>query len=536
MLALHVLLTIGCEVPDPPPTPVVDEAQSVPLDGAALFRRQSLDLRGTFPTLDELDRAAAGEGEALLDALLVDPRTEERLVDLFAERWLTRVDRFPLEGQLFGYSGADDVAFRRAVGEEPIRLIARVVADDRPWEEVVTGDTTLAEETLAGAWPVAYPEGATGWQEVTWTDARPAMGVLATNGLWWRYGTSQGNLNRHRAAAITSLLLCEDYLARPVAVTSLDPAAGSSVEELVRSNPSCLSCHSSLDPLSATLFGFWWFDGTSPEELTMYHRERAALGSYFLELEPAWFGRPVTADTLGATIAADPRLGRCAVQSVAELLWRRPVDLDDFDTLVDVEADLRTSGFHGHDLLRAIVATDAYRVGALASDAPEAAAARERTRRLMTDTQFARAVADLTGFTWSEDGVRLLSDDEVGYRVLAGGVDGVTVTRPLFEPGVTRAVTFQRLAEAAASYTVARGYAGESAVFDATTLASRPGDDTFREALADVRRRLAGVAPSDEVLEGDAALWSAVAELEGEQAAWAAVLAVILRDPATQVY
>jgi hypothetical protein len=443
---------------------------STPLAGAALARRLSLDLRGVVPTLDELDRADAGEVDALLDTFLQDPRLEDRLVDLYGEHWLTRVDRFLLDGEVFGYRGADDIAFRQALGEEPLRIVARVVADDRPWAEVVTGDTTMVEETLAGVWPVDYPEGASGWQEVRYTDERPPLGVLASSALWWRDQTSVGNRNRHRAAAITDLLLCASYLARPVVVSALDPSLGDDVEDLIHTSPSCLGCHASLDPLTA------------------------------------------------------------------ELLWRRDADLDDFPTLAAIEAELRPGGFTGHALLRAIVASDDYRAGALTADATPADAERIRTRRMMTDTLFASAVADLTGFVWTSGGVPLWRDDEQGYRVLAGGVDGLTVTRPLAEPALTRTLAIERLAEAAASFTVARTAAGEAGLISAEALASAPGDPTFVSTLTDLHRRLYGEVPDADRLAADAALWRTVADADGEAAAWTALLAVLLRDPAFGVY
>ena len=536
-MGLYVLLTVGCSgAPAPEPDAEVPGVRVQPLEGAALYRRISLDLRGALPTDAELDRAEAGEVDPLVDELFADPRLEARLTDLLGERWLTRVDRFPLDGDVFGYQGEEDAAFRDAIGEEPVRLAARIVADDRPWSEVVTGDTTMVEETLAAIWPVAYPEGASGWQEVRWTDGRPALGVLGTNGFWWRYDTSQGNLNRHRASALAQFLLCEDYLSRPVAVAALDPALAESVEELVHVSPGCLGCHASLDPLASALFGFWWLDGTSEQELVVYHPEREHLGAYYLDAEPAWYGTPVEPAELGAAVAADDRFGRCAVQTWAELLWRRPVDPDDFTVIAALEADLGEVGFTGHALLRAVLETEAYRAGALGPGATAADAERTRTRRMMSDLLYASVLADLTGFQWRESGIAVLQDDEAGYRVLAGGVDGRTVTRPLFEPGLTRAATLERLAEAAASHAVTEGQAGRGRLVDAAVLATRPGDDAFRAALSGLRRRATGALPEAAVLDDDAAMWTAIEAVDGADAAWTATLAVIFRDPAFGVY
>ncbi len=513
--------------------------ETTPLTGAALVRRWSLDVRGVVPTEAELDGADAApdDVDAFLDSFLDDARVEDRLVILLGERWLTRADRFQIDGMSFGYDPEADIDFRRAVGEEPLRLVARILVEDRPWSEVVTTPTTMVNDALADIWPVDYPEGKTGWQEVNWEDERPAMGVLATNGLWWRYVTSPGNLNRHRAAAIARLLMCEDYLERPVAIGELDPTIDGSVESLIRTNDGCVTCHSTLDPIAVNFFGFWWYNTESEVELIGYHGEREALGSYYLGTQGAWFGTPVAGPSeLPAAIVADDRLGRCAVRTFAQLFWRRKADVDDFAALVALEGAVRPEEFRGRVLLRTILAADEYRTGALTESADAVAETRHRTRRLMTDAMFASTIADLTGFVWTSAGLLMFDNDEEGYRVLAGGVDGVTVTAPMEEPAVTRAVAFERLAEAAAAYTAAESFAGRSGMLSDEAVNSRPDDDAWQDTVRALHRRLHNLAVDDAEIAEDAALWQAVADEEGAQAAWAALLAVYFRDPAYQVY
>ena len=36
------------------------------------------------------------------------------------------------------------------------------------------------------------------------------------NAVWQRYPSMGGNANRHRANAVSKLLLCDDYLSRPI--------------------------------------------------------------------------------------------------------------------------------------------------------------------------------------------------------------------------------------------------------------------------------------------------------------------------------
>ncbi len=156
--------------------------QLLPLSDPQRLRRASLDLRGVLPSADELDQVAEDGSAfaALRDDYLADPAFEERLVTLLSERWRTRVDVFDIVYQDYGLPPEEEFNFERSVGEEPLRLMAHVAAEDLPWTEIVTADYTLANELLAEIWPLDYPDGESGWQKAYYTDGRPAAGVLAS--------------------------------------------------------------------------------------------------------------------------------------------------------------------------------------------------------------------------------------------------------------------------------------------------------------------------------------------------------------------
>ena len=194
----------------------------IPLDGGRLLRRISLDIRGVLPTAQELEQAL-GSSEAFEEMWpqwLEDPRFEERLVDLFAEQWLTRVDDYNVTYLDFHLDESLEYEFLRSIGEEPLRLIAKVIVNDLPFSEVVTADYMYSTGLLGEIWPIDREESPDEWAVSRWTDDRPPAGVIASNGLWWRYYTTPFNYNRGRSAAITRLLLCEDYL-EPVSYTHL---------------------------------------------------------------------------------------------------------------------------------------------------------------------------------------------------------------------------------------------------------------------------------------------------------------------------
>ena len=51
---------------------------------------------------------------------------------------------------------------------------------------LATDSDALADEHLAGLWPIDRPAGTSGWQPSRYNDDRPGAGVLSTNSLWWR--------------------------------------------------------------------------------------------------------------------------------------------------------------------------------------------------------------------------------------------------------------------------------------------------------------------------------------------------------------
>jgi Protein of unknown function (DUF1592) len=517
-------------------------AALVELSPPLLLRRMSLDLRGILPSIDELDAVEADptQLDIIRDQYLDDPLFEERLVELLAERWHTRLDTFEIQYYDYQMEPDQEFEFERSVGEEPLRLIAHVVAEDLPWTDIVTADYTMANETLAEIWPLDYPKRGTGWQKSTWLDGRPPVGVLASNGLWWRYVTNISNMNRSRVAAMSRLLLCQDMLSRPVSLTgavalSDEDATAAAIREV----PACLACHATIEPLAAALFGFWTVISYNPLELGTYHPERETLGPRYLGFEPAYFGQPIEGLVdLGVAIANDPRFYTCAAEQAAELYWRRPVGLDDFAQIDALRVSFLEQGGTYKNLIRDVMDTAEYRAGAFEDDASEADLDRELTWRMVSPAQMSSTLEDLTGFVWTFDGFEQMANDNPGYRVLAGGVDGYSTTRPQQDPGISWLVTSKRLAQAAAAYAsdaeLQKG--GERKSFSVVTVDDLPGDANFTAELERLHWRLYAVRPdADRIAEAEL-MWTEMADLAGPTEAWSRLYSAMLRDPEFVAY
>lgn len=558
MTALFLAFLAACDA-DPAVAPVELAPVLVPLDDVRLLRRMSLDLRGTLPTLAEIEavRADPTALDALRDSFLDDPRHEERLARLFTELLRTRLDEYQVRYYDYQLPRELECEFESAVGEEPARLMARVAASDRPWSEIVTADWTMANGMLAATWPLASVDGDRNWHETRYEDGRPAAGVLSTNGLWWRYVTSKSNANRSRAAAVSELFLCMDYLARPVSFSTTPSLADEDgTATALQTEDACIACHSAVDPLASALFGFYPSIDYNPEELGHYHAERESVGTDVLGVSPGYFGMPISglAD-LGAAVASDSRFYSCTAENMARLMWRREVESADFPTLDALRVALiegeggagtaaETSRFSA--LLRAITDTPEYRAGGLLDAATETDAARENVARLMTADLLASALYELADFQWMFEGCDQLANDDYGYRVLVGGADGDKVTRAQQLPGLTWALVMKRLGQAVALSVVNRELPAplrraavirpQDRVLTRVTLASRPGDPEFTAQLQDLHWRLYGVGPAPDALAEEEALWTELHDADGPEAAWMGLLSALLRDPAFVSY
>jgi len=281
-----------------------------------------------------------------------------------------------------------------------------------------------------------------------------------------------------------------------------------------------LACHSSLDPVAASLFGFWWMSQYSAIEETTYHPEREALWEQYLGVSPAWYGQPISGlSELGPSIANDSRFYSCAVESMAEGLWRRPISPTDAPAL----ESLRQSFLEGGAIVRPLLAA-----------LTEASPYHDPTPRMITHDQLADSLEALTNFRWTDDGSDVLDTDLSGHRLLLGGVDGVANRSPQSRPGLTWALVVKRAAEAAASHAVQTELIddGSRTLFDGITLDDRPGDSEFQSALERIHLRMYSTQATPEWLVQIAALWSAVNESEGAAQAWQATVSAMLRDPA----
>jgi len=533
-MVLNLLLMLGCGSPTDEPavvhdSGVLDDAERS-LDAVAFLTRVSLDLRGIRPSLEEIEAVESDPDQviAYIDEFLYDERFGDRVMALFSEIYQTQSDT-----PLVFYSDLTTNYPRmvQAIGEEPLRILAHIAENDLPYHTVVTADWTMANEFIGEVWPVNYPEGETGWQQVNYTDGRPAAGILTTNSLWWRYTSTYANANRGRANAISRILFCSDYLVRPIEfdrdVNLLDEGA---INEALQNNEGCVACHATLDPLSAYLWGFY-YNSDIEIDVTYYHPEREYWWEDATDVPPSFYGVPsYNLEDLGQQIAADPRLPQCVTEQVFSQLLQRAVVLGDTAALSSLREELLAEDLTLRALIRAVMLRPEYR-----SEDPDGAGT---PRKLTRPDMLASQLEDLTGFRFTYSDYDMLTTDGYGLRTLAGGIDGGFVTSPAPQVNATLSLSLERVAQAAAWYVVGNDKSDPSNARLFTEIGFTETPESNRESMAAqlqlLHLRVLGnrIDANGPEVEANLELWQDLYEVEGDPAAaWAGVLSVLIRDP-----
>lgn len=527
------------------------------LDPRSQLIRVSVDLRGVHPTEDELRAIEANPDlyEQFVDRYLADPRFLDRVEEIFNLRYRTRtgeVYEFSEEiREQLGLGAVDDGLLADSIAEEPLALIRKIADEDLPYEHVVLADYTMANPVLQRLWDIEVEDPDSSdvdhWQAGRYRDGRPHAGVLTMTTVWTRYPSAGVNSNRHRANTVSRILLCDDYLSRPVAFnrSQIDAlTSGGDVNEIIASTTTCQACHASLDPLAGHFYGFWWEVSEDPLDQIVYRPEDEELWRDWSGYPPAYYGVPTNGLTELATwLAQDERFLQCGVQTVFEGLTQRTVTDDDWTELSGYRQAWEAEGTTIRSLVRAMVTSREYLVAEVKD---EAQAERLVTVKTVSPSQLANIVEAKTGYRWSFSGRDGLTTHDLGLVVLSGGTDSRYVTTPSYDPSVGVVFVQERLAQAAAYHVASHDLdperQGDAILLKYVTVEDVP--ETSREAfegqIRDLYLQITGHAlPAEDTatVDGLITLWKQLYSVEASPTtAWAGVVSVVLRDPQVIFY
>ncbi len=584
-------------VPDPEPEVVSPTSSDgfVRLQPVDHLIRASIVLRGVRPTVADMqavhDDPAALEG--LVRGYVQTPEFGDTIRDMWAEILLLRNDSYnqlPAVGTL---SDKNLQEMFTGTSEEPLKLVEHIVMNDLPFTELVTADYMLTDGVVAKMYGVPQPDPTLPddeWQLSWWGDERPVAGILSSAQMWRRWESNGSNFHRGRANVVARELLCESFDHRDILVPGgIDIADEAAVAFAVRTETACVGCHAALDPLAGYFWGykqlihrnfvgtahsegctFDWSNGQTPEfgasylyEYYCYPLQQYNVADEFLFLdwglpEPGYYAIPARdLGEVGEIIAEDPRFSECQARQFYGYYSQIEPEAVPVDVAIELQQSFQESGFNAKELAVDSVLRDDFTI--LRSADPAAVPPPNGGLLTVRPEQYARTVESLTGYRWMAVGdqqdcnkasnktvglygnqcwgaVDLSDSDLYGFRAMAGGVDGVTVTRATHTATPTKMLVMGALAEDAAAFVVDADLAGAASDRKLLNLVeSGTADETsIRAQLAALHLELLGefTTPDSEAVTLSYTLWTAAHAESGDPvAAWKITLAGLLQDP-----
>jgi hypothetical protein len=505
--AARVREPVACDVE---PTTVEDPFQGVSMMSfPRTLRRAALSLGGRLPTADEyatVDRLGATGVEMVLMNLMKERGFSERLKEMFNDILLT--DRFlggndmleRLDGNRYPAYWYDSTPIDLETEDErerlrrrfrqysnvgaaraALELVAFVVAEDRPFSEILTADYMMVNPYSARSYGVdaeqgAFPDGADyndfdhqNYFPVSLPEV-PSSGILTTTAWLNRFPTTDTNRNRHRAWMFMRRFLATDILR--LADRPVDPT-GSQIFNPTMNDPQCTVCHTTLDPVAGA-FQNWDHNGR--------YRPREN-GWYGEMVPPAYEEEAIPLNEWGSALpwfaqrtVTDPRFPLAITHLMFELLIGEELLIPPPDpnapgaALQQAQFDLQTKILDGvqqqfitsdmnlKTLLAKLTLTPYFRGEAVDPEvASEAAAGLAGSPKLLSPESLDRKLKAVTGFSWQP---RLSGSNQLlqDYKLLYGGIDSDSVTKRLTKPNGLMANIGLRMANEVSCWVTAKDF------------------------------------------------------------------------------
>lgn len=500
------------------------------LDSEQTLRKATLSLAGRLPTSEEL---ANGNIDQVLDGVMQEEAFYDRLREHFNDLLLTDMylegdtaidlldeDIFPNARY---FDSIDDGDARRAerdrandaVAREPIELVRHVVANDRPFTEVVTADYTMVNPFSAQVFGVQdqvtfNDSGDTNeWREVQ-IPGVPHAGLLTTATFLNRYPTTETNRNRHRSAIFYRYFLATDVL--KLAERPIDPTQSDFSQNPTLFDSQCTVCHEVVDPVAGAFQN--WDDQGRYAPRDFWYTDMLPPGMESDKINSADWG--VSLSWLGGRAAGDPRFVDSAVEHAYRLLTGdEPLTLPTDATRSDYDAAFRAyevqyeffkqvgdkfieSNYNFKTLIKELAKSPYYRAWNARSVSPkrQGELATLGTARMLSPEMLHRKIIATTGAEWRvNDRAVLLSVRD--FKLLYGGIDSVSITNRMKEPNALAASIARRMSNEVSCLATANDFVkpqGERLLFPTVNVEDAPGtnDAAIRENIKHLHWQLLG--------------------------------------------
>jgi len=347
------------------------EKTARPLDNYELANRLSYFLWNSMPDAELLAEAAAGRltepavRRQQVQRMLKDQKIG-RFVESFAGQWLD-VRRYgsvqPSEhyrGRLPPWGPRYDNELEVASRKEPLLFFQYVLEHNRPITDFIDSDYLVINDRLATLYQIADVKGPE-FRKVSIPPGVERGGVLGMSGLLTLLSDGTRTLPVRRAAWVREKLLNDPPAPPPPGAGEIQPnTAGATLTvrqrlELHRREPTCASCHATLDGYGMALenydaIGAWTTAQDGEGRPHPHGRPLDVSGSLKS-------GRTFTTlkEYKQALLAERDRFGRAFVTTALTYALTRPVGVMDEDAVDEIYKQLENDDFRIHSVVHAIV-------------------------------------------------------------------------------------------------------------------------------------------------------------------------------------
>jgi hypothetical protein len=239
-----------------------------PLSDIGLASRLSYFLWSSMPDDELLALAKSGKlnDEATLRLqtrrMLKDPKVRAFALEFFGQ-WLNHrafLEQESVDRRVFPAFNDD---LKLAMFEEPTRMITHLIQTDRPITDVLYGDVTLVNKTLAAHYGLPGPTSNDEWQLVDGLQKHGRGGVLGMAVFLTQYSQPQRTSPVKRGFWVVHKILGEHIPAPPNDIPPLpakeSETGGKSIRQLLALHTEaemCARCHKRFDPIGLSMEGF----------------------------------------------------------------------------------------------------------------------------------------------------------------------------------------------------------------------------------------------------------------------------------------
>jgi len=475
------------------------------MDNAQTLRKAALLYAGRLPSQQEVASVSSGNEADLamavralmsgssFESFLMETANDRLLTQAFSQNLFSIVSRvyYPNSYQYYqvpGPPGSNKRLTAEALAEEPMRLIANVVSNERPYTEVLTADYIMVNpysaEVYGGNVTFDNPSDPDEWREGRITEYYrctvcgqnnpnasyniatdyPHAGLLNSPAVLSRFPSTDTNRNRARARWAYYFFLGVDI--EGLSDRTTDQAALADENNPTLNNSNCTVCHNIMDPVAGA-FQNYGDDGFYKDKPGGQHSLPASYrfdpdsnyqigDTWYADMLAPGFGEEQAPNSdnsiqwLAHKFVNDPRFGYGTVYfwypavmgRDAYAIPENPEDSDyEFklaaynseqqmlqDAATRFVAGSAGNGAHNlKDLLVDLTLSDHFRSSAVESISANQDVELDRvgTGKLLTPEQLNRKLLSTTGFSWEYGSFNAL--DEV-YKLIYGGIDSVGIT------------------------------------------------------------------------------------------------------------